>query len=82
MHADGAGAAEAFEGERTELIAQLGENIVIVEPTRYEGGTLGAYVHPPANKIGVLVQLEGGHRGARAAARDAHLVRGAPVRLP
>jgi len=25
-----------------------------------EGGTLGAYVHPPANKIGVLVQLDGG----------------------
>jgi len=60
VHADGAVAAEAFEGERTELIAQLGENIVIVEPTRYEGGTLGAYVHPPANKIGVLVQLEAG----------------------
>ena len=60
VHAEGAGAAEALDGERTELIAQLGENIVIVEPTRYEGGTLGAYVHPPANKIGVLVQLEGG----------------------
>jgi len=60
VHADGAGAAESFEDERTELIAQLGENIVIVEPTRYEGGTLGAYVHPPANKIGVLVQLEAG----------------------
>ena len=27
---------------------------------REEGGTLAAYVHPPANKIGVLVQLDGG----------------------
>ena len=60
VHADGPGAAEAFETERAELSAQLGENIVVVEPTRREGGTLGAYVHPPANKIGVLVQLEGG----------------------
>jgi elongation factor Ts len=60
VHAGGAAAAEGFDGSRTELIAQLGENIVIVDPTRYEGGTLAAYVHPPANKIGVLVQLEGG----------------------
>jgi elongation factor Ts len=60
IHADGPGAIEAFEQERTELIAQLGENIVILDPSRLEGGTLGAYVHPPANKIGVVVQLEGG----------------------
>jgi len=60
VHADGPGAVDAFEAERNELIAQLGENIVIVDPTRFEGGTLGAYVHPPANKIGVLVQLDGG----------------------
>jgi elongation factor Ts len=60
VHAEGAEAAEAFEAERTELIAQLGENIVIVGAERFEGGTLAAYVHPPANKIGVVVQLEGG----------------------
>jgi elongation factor Ts len=60
VHADGPAAVEAFADERTELIATLGENIVIVEPTRLTGGTLAAYVHPPANKIGVLVQLEGG----------------------
>ena len=60
VHADGPKAVETFEAERTELIAQLGENIVIVDPNRFEGGTLAAYVHPPANKIGVLVQLEGG----------------------
>ena len=56
----GAGAAEALEAERVELIAQLGENIVVVGERRLEGGTLGSYVHPPANKIGVLLQMRGG----------------------
>ncbi len=60
VHAEGPVAAEGFEGARTELIAQLGENIVIAGAARFEGGTLAAYVHPPANKIGVVVQLEGG----------------------
>ena len=60
VHADGPSAVEAFEDERNELIAQLGENIVVAGAQRLEGGTLAAYVHPPANKIGVLVQLEGG----------------------
>ena len=60
VHADGPAAAEGFDAERTELITQLGENIVIVGAERFEGGTLAAYVHPPANKIGVVVQLEGG----------------------
>ena len=60
VHADGPSAVESFEDERAELIAQLGENVVIVGAERLEGGTLGAYVHPPANKIGVVVQLEGG----------------------
>ena len=57
---DGAAAADALEAERVELVAQLGENVVVVGGTRLAGGTLGAYVHPPAKKIGVLVQLEGG----------------------
>ena len=53
-------AVETLDAERVELIATLGENIVPVGAARFEGGTIGAYVHPPANKIGVLVQLEGG----------------------
>jgi elongation factor Ts len=57
---DAAAAAEALEAERVELVAQLGENIVVVGGRRFEGGTLASYVHPPARKIGVLVQLEGG----------------------
>jgi elongation factor Ts len=63
VHTDGAEAVERFEEQRIELIAKLGENIVIVSPTRFEapdGNVLGAYAHPPANKIGVLVELEGG----------------------
>jgi elongation factor Ts len=57
---DGTAASDDLEAERVELIAQLGENIVLVGSKRLEGGTLGSYVHPPANKIGVLVQLDGG----------------------
>ncbi len=63
VHADGSDSAESFEDERIELVAKLGENIVIVSPTRFEapdGNVLAAYAHPPANKIGVLVELEGG----------------------
>ena len=42
-------------------MGKLGENIVVVGAERYDdGGTIAAYVHPPANKIGVLVDLEGG----------------------
>jgi elongation factor Ts len=54
------GDTSSLEAERVELIAQLGENIVVVGEKRLEGGNLGSYVHPPANKIGVLVQLQGG----------------------
>ena len=82
VHAEGEGAAEQFEEERLELIGKLGENIVIVDPVQFEvfdGHVVEGYAHPPANKIGVLVDLEGGHAGARPAACDAHLVRGARV---
>jgi elongation factor Ts len=63
VEADGPDAVDSFEGERTELIASLGENIVVVGAERYEatdGQVLEGYVHPPANKIGVLVLLDGG----------------------
>jgi elongation factor Ts len=63
VHADGPTATDSFEDERVELIARLGENIVIVGAERFDapaGNVLGAYAHPPANKIGVLVELEGG----------------------
>jgi elongation factor Ts len=60
VFSDGPDVVSRFEQDRVDLVAALGENIVVVDPARLEGGTLGAYVHPPANKIGVLVQLEGG----------------------
>ena len=63
VHADGPQVVESFEDERVELIAKLGENIVLVGPARFEapeGHVLAGYAHPPANKIGVLVELEGG----------------------
>ena len=63
VHADGTSVVESFEDERIDLIAKLGENIVIVGAERFgapEGNVLAAYAHPPANKIGVLVELEGG----------------------
>ncbi|MBM2823145.1 MAG: Elongation factor Ts [Thermoleophilia bacterium] len=63
VHADGLGVAESFEQERVELIAKLGENIVIVGAERFaapDGNAVAGYAHPPANKIGVLVELAGG----------------------
>ncbi len=63
VHADGGAAVESLDDERMELIAKLGENIVIVGAERFEapeGNVVAAYTHPPANKIGVLVELEGG----------------------
>ena len=63
VHADGASAIESFEQARVELIAKLGENIVVVGAERFdapEGNIVAGYAHPPANKIGVLVELSGG----------------------
>jgi len=63
VHADGPAALEGFEDERVELVAKLGENVVVVGAERFEapeGNVLAAYAHPPANKIGVLVELRGG----------------------
>jgi elongation factor Ts len=61
--ADDSGVVESVEEERVELIAKLGENIVIVGAERFDapdGNVVAGYAHPPANKIGVLVELAGG----------------------
>ncbi len=53
---------EQLEEQRLELAAKLQENIEIRGTARYEAGegeSLAEYVHPPANKIGVLVRLRG-----------------------
>jgi elongation factor Ts len=66
IEAKGVGAEQELEEERIQLSAKLGENIQIVQPARFEaidGGVIEGYAHPPANKLGVLVQ-------ARAASPD------------
>jgi elongation factor Ts len=60
VHASGPEALHELEDERAALIGKLGENIAAVGADRFEGGTIAHYVHPPAHKIGVLVQLDGG----------------------
>ena len=59
----GIGAESELEDERVALSAKLGENIAVVGGARFEaveGGLISAYAHPPANKLGVLVQVRGG----------------------
>jgi elongation factor Ts len=63
----GPDAVETLEQERTELAGRLQENIVIRGAARFdagEGEALGEYVHPPANKIGVLVKVGGDNPAA------------------
>jgi elongation factor Ts len=51
-----------LEQERVELGAKLGENIQVVGARRLtagEGESFSSYVHPPANKVGVLVLGKG-----------------------
>ncbi len=61
VHESGPEAVEGFDEERLALMGKLGENIVVVGAERYDdGGSIASYVHPPAHKIGVLVDLAGG----------------------
>jgi elongation factor Ts len=62
VEADGPDAVVGLEDQRLELISQLGENVEVVGAARMEAGEgelLAEYVHPPANKIGVLVRVKG-----------------------
>ena len=59
----GPGAEKGLEEERVQLVAKLGENIIVAGAARYEavdGGVIDGYAHPPANKLGALVQVRGG----------------------
>jgi elongation factor Ts len=63
VEAEGIDAVAQLEEERVELSGKLGENIAVAGAARFEvvpDGRLGAYVHPPANKLGVLLQMRGG----------------------
>ena len=63
VEADGPDASESLDEERKELSGKLGENIVVAGTARFEavdGALIEGYAHPPANKLGVLVQVRGG----------------------
>lgn len=67
VESGGADAVAGLEEKRLELIGRLGENIEIRGATRMEacdGELLAEYVHPPANKIGVLLRAGGGDPAA------------------
>jgi elongation factor Ts len=77
---EGESAAEALEDERQELVGKLGENIVVAGSARMEKSddeAFSAYVHPPANKIGVLVKARGPEEVARLLAM--HISFAAPL---
>jgi elongation factor Ts len=74
-------AVDSLEEERMELVGKIGENIAVRGKTRFEkqadDETLAAYVHPPANKIGVLVRARGPAEVARQLAM--HIAFAAPL---
>jgi len=62
VDAKGVGAEADLDEKRVELSAKLGENIVVAGAARFEavdGAFVSAYAHPPANKLGVLLQVRG-----------------------
>jgi elongation factor Ts len=68
---DGPEAADALDAERVELVAKIGENIVVRGAARFEadgGQTIASYIHPPAQKIGVLVRAKASPELARLVA--------------
>jgi elongation factor Ts len=63
VHERGEEAVSVLEDHRAELAARLGENIQVAGARRItagQGERLVAYVHPPAKKVGVLVDTHGG----------------------
>jgi elongation factor Ts len=71
VESEGPAAAEKLEPERVELVGKLGENVVVQGAERYEAENeeiVAAYVHPPAQKIGVLVKAKASPELARLVA--------------
>jgi len=67
VEAEGSEALAGLDERRMELIAKIGENVELAGGTRMEAGEgelLAEYVHPPANKIGVLVRAKGSDAAA------------------
>jgi elongation factor Ts len=78
---DGPDAVEGLEEERVELVGKIGENVAVRGAARFQrpgdDEVLAAYVHPPANKIGVLVRAKGSEEVARLLAM--HISFAAPL---
>jgi elongation factor Ts len=78
---DGPDAVEGLEEERIELVGKIGENVAVRGAARFQrqgdDEVLAAYVHPPANKIGVLVRAKGSEEVARLLAM--HISFAAPL---
>jgi elongation factor Ts len=71
VESEGPEALTKLEQERVDLIARIGENIEVVGAARLEAENeevLAAYVHPPAEKIGVLVRADASRELARLVA--------------
>jgi elongation factor Ts len=71
VESEGPEALTKLEQERVDLIARIGENIEVVGAARLEAENeevLAAYVHPPAEKIGVLVRADASPELARLVA--------------
>jgi elongation factor Ts len=62
VEANGPEALVELDEQRVEVVAKLGENITLrgARLQAADGELIADYVHPPANKIGVLVKLKGG----------------------
>jgi elongation factor Ts len=62
VEGEGPDGLAALEQERVEHVAKLGENLTLkgARLEAAEGELLADYVHPPANKIGVIVKLKAG----------------------
>lgn len=79
---DGPDAAAKLEDDRVDLVARIGENVAIAGAARFEaesGEVLASYVHPPAEKIGVLVRARATPELARLLAM--HISFGSPAYL-
>jgi elongation factor Ts len=62
VEAEGPEGVERLDEERKQLSGKLGENIIVAGAARFEavdGALIEGYAHPPANKLGVLVQVRG-----------------------
>jgi len=82
VESHGPEATASLEDERIELVAKLGENVVVLDAVRYEadeGEILSAYAHPPAFKLGALLHARG--NGDLAYQLAMHIAAAAPAAI-